>query len=226
MDERIKSALWSDGYAIVPDVLTPAQAAELIAGYGDDAAYRSTIDMQRHNFGRGEYRYYRTPLPPVVQRLRETWYEALAPVANAWNEATRVKERYPQTLDEYLQACHEKNQVRPTPLILHYRAGDYNCMHQDVYGELGFPFQLTIPLSARDTDFGGGETVLLDQAPRLQARPTVLRPDIGEALIFPNRYRPRKGASGNWVRYNVRHGVAPLERGERYALGIIFHDAL
>lgn len=226
MIETAQRALWDDGYAVVPGVLTELQAQALREAYDDDDAYRKTIDMERHNFGRGEYRYYRYPLPDLVQDLRARWYSALAPLANAWNETTRVAERYPDTLEAYLDACRRHDQVRPTPLILRYGAGDYNCMHQDVYGALGFPFQITVPLSRRDEHFTGGHTVLTEQAPRLQARPTVLQPDLGEALIFPNRYRPRKNAADRWVRFNVRHGVAPLLSGERYALGLIFHDAL
>lgn len=217
--------VWQRGYAIVPGVLQPDEIADLKMRYADDAAYRSTVVMSRHNFGSGEYRYYKNPLPQPIQVLREAWYERLAPVANEWNEATRVSERYPATLSAYLGMCAQAGQTRPTPLILRYRAGDYNNMHQDVYGALGFPFQLTIPLSVRGRDFAGGETVLLEQAPRLQARPTVVQPQAGDALIFPNRYRPRRGASGAWVRYSVRHGVSPLTQGERFALGIIFHDA-
>lgn len=225
MYEHIERSLWEQGHALMPDALTPAQIAELKDGYSDDAAYRSTIIMARHNFGSGEYRYYAYPLPETIQTLRHTWYPQLAPIANAWNEATRVKERYPATLDEYLHICKAAGQTRPTPLILRYGPGDYNSMHQDIYGELGFPFQMTIPLSIRGDDFEGGETVLIEQAPRMQARPAVLQPQIGEALIFPNRYRPRKGSSGAWVRYNVRHGVSPITSGKRFALGIIFHDA-
>lgn len=218
-------ALWERGYAIAPTVLRQNEIDDLKMRYEDDCAYRNIVVMSRHNFGSGEYRYYKDPLPPVVQSLREQWYGRLAPVANAWNEATRVSERYPATLAEYIRACKEAGQTRSTPLILRYREGDYNNMHQDVYGALGFPFQLTIPLSIRGSDFAGGETVLLEQAPRLQARPTVLQPQAGDALIFPNRYLPRKGKSGAWVRYTVRHGVSPLMWGERFALGVIFHDA-
>ena len=225
MNEHIEHDLWTQGYAVAKNVLDQTEINELKEQYADEAAYRSTVVMARHHFGSGEYRYYRYPLPASIQRLRQSWYARLAPIANAWNDATRVKERYPADLESYLQTCHAKGQPRPTPLILRYGPGDYNCMHQDVYGELGFPFQLTIPLSIRDTDFEGGETVLLEQAVRMQGRPTVLRLQHGAALIFPNRYRPRKNASDIWVRYNVRHGLCEITRGERYALGIIFHDA-
>ncbi|MFN2527710.1 MAG: 2OG-Fe(II) oxygenase [Candidatus Baltobacteraceae bacterium] len=225
MNSTIECALLDEGFALVPAVLSASETAELKARYQEDHLYRSTIDMAPHHFGSGQYRYYGYQLPAAIQRLRQEWYATLAPIANRWNEATRNKERYPAELDAYIAACHVAGQKRPTPLILRYGAGDYNCMHQDVYGELGFPFQLTIPLSIRDDDFEGGETVLLEQAPRMQARPTVLRPQVGDALIFPNRYRPHKGACGKWVRYNVRHGVGTTTRGERYALGIIFHDA-
>ena len=225
MQSEIESALWNDGYAIVPGVLDEQTSRSLIELYDDAAAYRGTIVMARHSYGSGEYRYYRYPLPEAVQRLRVEWYARLAPLANAWNEATRVNERYPLELQTYVDRCHANGQTRPTALILRYGPGDFNCLHQDVYGELGFPFQLTVPLSVRDEDYEGGETVLTEQAPRLQAKPIVVRPQRGDALVFSNRYRPKKGASGTWVRYNVRHGICALTRGQRYALGIIFHDA-
>ncbi len=218
-------ALWRDGYAIVPDILAESAIAKLISGYGDDRAFRSTITMARHNYGSGEYRYYRYPLPEAIDAIRHDWYRLLAPDANQWNEATRNDERYPADLDAYLAACHEKGQSRPTPLILRYAPGDFNCMHQDVYGASAFPLQMTIVLSSRGADYDGGETVLLEQAPRLQAKPVVLTIDRGAALIFPNRYRPRQNKAGQWARYNVRHGVAAVTRGQRYALGVIFHDA-
>ncbi len=218
-------ALWREGYAIVPNVLGETAIKNLTIGYADERAFRSTITMSRYSYGSGEYRYYRYPLPGKVDELRHHWYRLLAPIANLWNEATRLSERYPTDLDVYLASCHEKQQQRPTPLILRYEQGDFNCMHQDIYGQLAFPLQMTVGLSLPGTDYEGGETVLLEQAPRLQGRPVVLRLDRGAALIFPNRYRPRKNKAQKWVRYNVRHGVAPVTRGKRYALGVIFHDA-
>ncbi len=223
--EAWESALWTDGYAIVPDVLQESAIATLVGRYEDDRAFRSIITMSAHSYGSGEYRYYRYPLPESIDVIRHQWYRLLSPIANLWNEATRGAERYPAELDAYLASCHEKGQTRPTPLILRYRQGDFNCMHQDVYGALAFPLQMTIGLSGRGTEYDGGETVLLEQAPRLQPKPIVLRLDRGSALIFPNRYRPRRNKAGQWARYNVRHGVAMVTRGERYALGIIFHDA-
>ncbi len=224
-EEAFESALWSDGYAIVPGVLQESATANLVGEYEDDRAFRSTITMSRHSYGSGEYRYYRYPLPEAIGAIRHHWYRLLAPVANLWNEATRNAERYPTELDAYLASCHKKGQTRPTPLILRYGQGDFNCMHQDVYGASAFPLQMTIALSRRGLDYDGGETVLLEQAPRLQAKPIILRLDRGAALIFPNRYRPRRNKAQQWARYNVRHGVATVTRGERYALGIIFHDA-
>lgn len=220
-----QTALWRDGYAIVPGVLNESAIAPLIGGYGDNRTFRSTITMSRHNYGSGEYRYYRYALPEVIDEIRHEWYRLLAPIANLWNEATRNDERYPGELDAYLAACHEKGQPRPTPLILRYTQGDFNCMHQDVYGASAFPLQMTIMLSRRGADYDGGGSVLLEQAPRLQAKPIVLTIDRGAGLIFPNRYRPRRNKAGQWARYNVRHGVAMVTRGQRYALGIIFHDA-
>jgi len=223
--EQAFASLWHDGYAVVPKVLEQSAIAALVSGYGDDQEFRSTITMTRHSYGSGEYRYYRYPLPAAIEAMRHHWYAVLAPIANSWNEATRNSERYPEELDTYLARCHEKSQTRPTPLILRYGQGDFNCMHQDIYGASAFPFQMTVLLSRRGADYDGGETILLEQAPRLQAKPIVLTINSGAALIFPNRYRPRKNKAGQWVRYNVRHGVATVTLGQRYALGIIFHDA-
>ncbi len=233
--ERLDSAtlqvgLLADGFATVPGLFEADECRELVAGYGDDARFRSTIVMERHNFGRGEYRYYGYPLPDVIQRLREGFYGVLAPIANRWNEALRLAERYPAELEQYLVLCAAAGQRRPTPLILRYRAGDYNALHQDIYGERAFPFQVTVFLSSRSkhTDDGlgyeGGETVLTFQRPRAQAVARSLSFERGDALVLTNRYRPVAGTRGTY-RENVRHGVSVVRRGERYALGVIFHDA-
>lgn len=197
-EPAFERALWRDGYAILPGVLAESAIASLISGYSDERAFRSTITMARHSYGSGEYRYYRYPLPLVIDAIRRDSYRLLAPIANLWNEATRNDERYPAELDAYLALCHQKGQSRPTPLILPYAQGDFNCMHQDVYGASAFPLQMTIALSRRGADYDGGETVLLEQAPRLQAKPTVLTIDRGAGLVFPNRYRPRRNRVGQW----------------------------
>jgi hypothetical protein len=219
----LEAALFVDGFAIVPQLLDDASCMELIAGYGEDARYRSTIVMERHNYGRGEYRYYRYPLPPIVAGLREALYRALAPIANRWNEALRAKERYPDDLDAYLATCAAAGQRRPTPLILRYGQGDFNALHQDIYGERAFPFQATIYLSDR-TGYEGGETVLTFQRPRAQSVARSSSFERGDALILTNRYRPVQGTRGPY-RESVRHGVSVVRSGARYALGLIFHDA-
>jgi len=223
MEAALEAALLSDGYAIVPRLVGDEVCAELVAQYGDESRFRSTIVMERHNFGRGEYRYYRYPLPEHVASLRAALYRVLAPIANGWNERLRLGERYPSELDEYLDACAAAGQRRPTPLILRYRAGDHNALHQDLYGERAFPFQATVYLSAR-TDYEGGETVLTFQRPRAQTVARSLSFECGDALILANRYRPVQGSRGVY-RENVRHGVSVVRAGERHALGLIFHDA-
>jgi len=220
---ELEAALFADGYAIVRGLVGRDTCTELIAQYGDERSFRSTIVMERHNFGRGEYRYYRYPLPESVASLRSTLYCVLAPIANRWNEALHLAERYPAALDEYLTACAAARQRRPTPLILRYRAGDYNALHQDLYGELAFPFQATVYLSAR-REYEGGETVLTFQRPRAQTVARSLSFERGDVLILSNRYRPVRGTRGIH-RENVRHGISVVRSGERYALGLIFHDA-
>jgi hypothetical protein len=219
----VNDKLWSDGFVHLSGALDQPEYAELIALYDDDARFRSTVRMQAHGFGRGEYRYFAYPLPPSIAALRDELYRRLAPLANAWNEAMRQPERYPAAVDEYLDGCLRAGQARPTPLLLRYDRGDYNCLHQDVYGELAFPLQCTLYLSARG-DYAGGETVLVMQRPRAQSRAAVIVPERGDLLIFPNRYRPVRTSSG-FARENVRHGVSALRSGRRYALGVIFHDA-
>jgi hypothetical protein len=211
------------GYALLPGALAAERCAAIAALYADDAAFRSTVRMQAHGYGRGEYRYFRYPLPPEIATLRSNVYAHLAPLANVWNERLGGADRYPPALDAYLDRCLAAGQRRPTPLLLKYVAGDYNRLHQDVYGELAFPLQATIFLSDR-ADYAGGETVLTMQRPRLQSRAEVIVPQRGDLLIFPNRYRPVASAHG-FSRENVRHGVSAVRSGTRYALGIIFHDA-
>ncbi|MBC5809284.1 MAG: 2OG-Fe(II) oxygenase [Candidatus Eremiobacteraeota bacterium] len=215
--------LTRDGFAVLRGALDASACDELIRGYDDDARYRSTVVMQRHNFGRGEYRYFAYPLPPLVRELRENFYAALAPIANEWNASLGLAESYPPTLDAFVAECAKAGQKRPTPLILRYEAGDFNALHQDVYGERAFPLQVTIYLSGRRS-YEGGETVLAFQRPRAQSVARVLTFERGDALVFPNRMRPVEGTRG-FYRENVRHGVSAVTAGERYALGLVMADA-
>jgi hypothetical protein len=180
--------------------------------------------MQHHAYGRGEYKYLRYPLPGLVEALRHSIYPHLAPIANSWREKLREETLFPPTLGAYLAECHDSGQERPTPLILKYGEGDYNCLHQDLYGELVFPLQLTVLLSAPEADFSGGEFLLVEQRPRVQSRGEVVPLRQGEAVIFPVHHRPVEGSRGSY-RVTMRHGVSRIRSGERYTLGIIFHDA-
>jgi hypothetical protein len=213
----------AQGYALTHTVLTADECKQLAARYDDDAQFRSVIDMQRHNFGSGEYKYFANPLPAPVDELRHALYAPLQRVANDWAARLHSDVEFPPTLDEYLDQCHRAGQTRPTPLLLHYRAGDYNALHQDVYGELGFPLQVLSVLSPADA-YEGGEVLLVTQRPRAQSVGDVITPQQGQLLVFPNRYRPVPGTRGDY-RVQVRHGVSRLRRGERCTLGIIFHDA-
>lgn len=212
------------GVATTGPLLSPAECRGLIAGYGDGDRYRSTVTMARHGFGQGEYRYFAYPLPEVVAGLRASLYPRLAAVANAW--ATRAAEdrRYPLQLQDWLAECHAAGQQRPTPLILRYGPGDYNCLHQDLYGEHVFPLQAAVLLSEPGREFTGGEFVLTEQRPRMQSRAEVVSLGRGEAVIFPVNRRPVQGTRGIY-RTAMRHGVSRLRSGERYTLGIILHDA-
>lgn len=222
--ETLLAALDADGYVRVPGLLHAAQCAELADMFEMSAAFRSHVHMARHNFGRGEYKYFAEPLPPLVARLRATCYPPLAAVANHWQERLGLTSRYPARLADYLARCHAAGQRRPTPLLLRYGAGDYNCLHQDRYGEEVFPLQLTVLLSAPGRDFNGGEFVLTEQRPRMQSRVAVVPLSQGDAVVFAVSARPAAGRRG-YYRLNTRHGVSRLHGGERYALGIILHDA-
>ena len=222
--DGMAAALDERGYAILPDALDEAACTRLAALYDDIEAFRSRVVMQRHNFGRGEYKYLRYPLPPEVARLREALYPHLAPIANRWRERLRRDGRFPASLDAYLAECHAAGQQRPTPLILKYEAGDYNCLHQDLYGELVFPLQLTMLLSRPQRDFTGGEFLLVEQRPRAQSRAEVVPLRQGEAVIFPVYDRPVQGTRGPY-RVVMRHGVSRVRSGRRFTLGVIFHDA-
>src|ERR671921_1162121 len=221
---RIFYDLDKRGYAVTPRILSEDECEGLVGLFDEEDRFRNTVDMRRVRFGSGVYRYFDNPLPEAVQGLRVGFYPLLSKVANDWAEKLGAKEAYPNTLEEFLERCHEKGQTRPTPLILRYEEGDYNALHQDVYGEVGFPFQVLTVLSRREEDYTGGEFLLMTQRPRAQSIGEVINLDQGEVLIFPNKHRPIEGKRSHY-RVNVRHGVGPLRSGQRYALGVIFHDA-
>jgi hypothetical protein len=222
---EIAEALDAHGYAMIPGLLDPAACEEVAGWYGDDARFRSTVVMARHGFGRGEYRYFADPLPPLVRDLRESLYRPLAAIANRWAEALGAPRRFPAEHAAFRERCHAAGQVRPTPLMLCYGPGDYNCLHQDLYGEHVFPLQAAILLSEPGRDFEGGEFVLTEQRPRMQSRVEVVPLRQGDAVVFPVHVRPVRRAHGAY-RVNLRHGVSRLRSGRRYTLGVIFHDAL
>ena len=217
-------ALDEQGYVVLPRLLDASTCRTLTAGYGDEVRFRSRIVMARHNFGRGEYQYFAYPLPPVVQRLREALYEALAPIATAWAARMSTPTRYPKTLQAYLSRCHRAGQKRPTPLMLKYGPDDYNCLHQDLYGDAHFPLQVATLLSRPGEDFTGGELILTQQRPRMQSRASVVPLQRGDAVAFAVNDRPVAGTRGDY-RVKMRHGVSTVTDGERYVLGLIFHDA-
>jgi hypothetical protein len=223
--ERIERDLDAYGCAVMPGVLSANECAAVAGGYDDEALYRSRVVMARHGFGRGEYKYFGYPLPQVVAKLRGALYPRLAPVANRWNETMGIEARFPENHAEYLERCHAVGQTKPTPLLLQYGAGDYNCLHQDVYGDLLFPLQAAFLLSAPGVDFTGGEFVLTEQRPRMQSRAEVVPLGQGDGVIFAVRQRPVRGTKGAY-RVNLRHGVSRVRSGTRHTLGIIFHDAL
>ena len=212
------------GFATTGPLLDAAQCRSLVTAYPDDELFRKTIIMQRHGYGSGAYKYFRYPLPEIVQALRTALYPPLAAVANRWQEMLRTPQRYPDTLEAWLARCHRGGQTRPTPLLLTYGTDDYNCLHRDLYGELVFPLQATILLSDPDADFTGGEFVLVEQRPRQQSAAEVVPLRQGEAVIFAVNERPARGARGVHRRA-LRHGVSRIRSGERRTLGIIFHDA-
>jgi hypothetical protein len=222
--EALERSLWDWGWAKTPSLLTPDECAELIGLYPDSARFRSRVDMARFQFGLGEYKYFTEPLPRVVEALRRYAYPPLAVVANRWENALGRRQPYPTDLDGLLARCAERGQSKPTPLILRYGAGGYNCLHQDLYGDIVFPLQLTCALSRRGVDYSGGEFLLVEQRPRAQSRGQVVLLEQGEAVIFATRDRPLRGKRG-FLRARMRHGVSRVVAGERYSLGIIFHNA-
>jgi uncharacterized protein len=221
---RIAADLDAHGCAVTGAVLTPAECRALAASYPSDVLFRSRVIMARHGFGRGEYKYFGDPLPPDVAVLREALYPPLAAIANRWTAALDVARRFPDAHGAFLAECHAAGQVKPTPLLLQYTEGDYNCLHQDVYGEHVFPLQVAFLLSRPGGDFTGGEFVLTEQRPRMQSRAEVVPLGQGCGVIFPVRERPVQGTRGVY-RVNMRHGVSRLRGGRRHTLGVIFHDA-
>jgi uncharacterized protein len=230
--ERVESLVWPQvaqdldayGNAVLPKILTAEECQRLATLYENPIVFRSRVVMGRHGFGRGEYQYFKYPLPPTIAALRTLLYARLVSLANRWNETMRIDVQYPQTLAEFLERCHAAAQTRPTPLLLRYGAGDYNCLHQDLYGEHVFPIQVAILLSKPEIDFTGGEFVLTEQRPRMQSRPEIVPLRQGDAVAFAVHHRPVSGKRGVY-RVKLRHGVSRLRSGQRHTLGIIFHDA-
>jgi uncharacterized protein len=220
----LEGDLDAQGWSVVRDLLTPAECDELACLYAEEAGFRSRVVMARHGFGKGEYRYFSYPLPPLVQGLRTALYPRLAPLANRWHERMGMSVRFPAEHAEFIARCAASGQARPTPLLLQYGAGDYNCLHQDLCGEHVFPLQLAVLLSEPATDFGGGEFVLTEQRPRMQTRATVVPLTKGDAVVFAVNSRPVRGTRGD-NRVKLRHGVSKITEGHRHTLGIIFHDA-
>jgi uncharacterized protein len=220
----IEAELDAYGCAVAPKLLSPETCRELAAMYADDGRFRSRIVMAAHGFGQGEYKYFAEPLPELIVALRRGFYRRLAPVADRWNAAMGVAVRYPAEHEAFLARCYAAGQMRPTPLLLRYGPGDYNCLHQDVYGEHLFPLQVAILLSEPGRDFAGGEFVLTEQRPRMQSRAEVVSLSQGDGVIFAVRERPVQGARGSY-RVNLRHGVSRVRSGSRTTLGVIFHDA-
>jgi uncharacterized protein len=232
LDKRIDALDWlnisrgpgAHGNAVLPNLLSELESREVAALYEDPSAFRSRVVMGSHGYGRGEYQYFRYPLPPAIANLRTKLYSQIAPLANAWNEMMKIEIRYPATHIEFLERCHAAGQQRPTPLLLKYGAGDYNCLHQDLYGEHVFPMQVAVLLSKPGADFTGGEFILTEQRPRMQSRAEVVPLRQGDAVVFAVHHRPIRGTRGVY-RVKLRHGVSRLHSGHRHTLGIIFHDA-
>jgi hypothetical protein len=220
----LSTALDRDGYAVLPGLLGVEECRAMAALYDDREAFRSRVVMARHGFGEGEYKYLAYPLPPVIAELRQRLYALVAPVANRWQEQLSLNVSFPKTLDAYIARCHAAGQTRPTPLILKYGPGDYNCLHQDLYGELVFPLQATVLLSRPGEDFAGGEFLLVEQRPRRQSKGEVVALRQGDAVIFPVNHRAVAGTR-SYYRVTMRHGVSRVRSGQRFTLGIIFHDA-
>jgi hypothetical protein len=220
----IAADLDGHGCAVIGPLLTPELCGEIAASYDADGLFRSRVVMARHGFGSGEYQYFSYPLPQVIAELRAALYPSLAEIANRWNAAMGIEVRYPKEHKAFLERCHESSQTRPTPLLLRYGPEDYNCLHQDLYGEHIFPLQVAFLLARPGVDFTGGEFVLTEQRPRMQSRVEVVTLGQGQGVIFPVHHRPVQGTRGTY-RVNMRHGVSRLRSGRRYTVGIIFHDS-
>jgi hypothetical protein len=221
----IAENMCSSGFALTPVILSESECRTMASMFDDDKLFRKVIDMAKHSYGSGVYKYFKYPLPEPILDLRRTIYQYLAPIANSFSEALKLPDRYPSQHVELIEHCHRLGQLRPTPLLLHYEKGDFNRLHQDVYGEFAFPLQLTAFLSRPGADFRGGEFLIQEQTPRMQSRVHVLKPEQGQMIIFTTRFRPEKTRRG-FRKVNVRHGVGTVESGRRYTLGIPFHDAL
>lgn len=222
---KIADEMHEKGFAVIPKLLTSEQCNELINEYTNPAIYRKTVVMERYRFGLGEYKYFAYPLPDLIQRIRESIYPKLVPIANTWMKVLNIDTVFPETHQELLKQCHQHNQTKATVLILKYGKGGHNTLHQDLYGDVYFPIQTVLFLNESDSDYTGGEFVLTQQTPRAQSKAIVLKPGKGDMLIFTTNFRPVKGAKG-YYRVNMKHGVSEIHSGERHTLGIIFHDAL
>ena len=230
--ERVSSIAWeqvsqdldAQGSAMIKHLLSPDECREVAGLYPKDGVFRSQVVMVRHGFGRGEYKYFSYPLPDLVADLRSAFYPQLVPIANRWNQAMGIDVRYPEKHADFIERCHQAGQIRPTPLLLQYGVDDYNCLHQDLYGEHVFPLQLAILLSEPDEDFTGGEFVMTEQRPRMQSRPMVVPLRQGDGVVFAVQNRPVQGKRSTY-RVNLRHGVSRIRSGHRHTVGIIFHDA-
>jgi hypothetical protein len=223
--DRLAGQMNEKGYAHIPDILTKKECLSLTDLYPDDGLYRKTIRMERYRFGAGEYKYFRYPLPSLLQEIRQTVYPYLAPIANGWMEALKIDSRFPSSFEALLKTCQAHRQEKPTVLILKYGEGGFNTLHQDLYGEIYFPIQLVLFLNEPEEDYTGGEFVLTEQIPRAQSKAIVLKPKRGDLLFFTTRFRPVKGSKG-YYRVNMKHGISPLHSGQRHTAGIIFHDGV
>jgi uncharacterized protein len=221
---ELQTSLSERGYATIRQILSPSECTELADGYTNAAQFRSRIIMSKHGFGRGEYQYFSYPLPAIIQTLRDNLYPPLARIAAQWSRDLNHPTEYPSDHKQFLKQCHGAGQDRPTPLLLKYQPGDYNCLHQDLYGDLAFPIQAAFLLSAPSADFTGGEFVLTEQRPRMQSRVEVVPLHQGDAVLFAVNHRPQRGTRGIY-RVAMRHGVSPIRSGQRFTLGVIFHDA-
>jgi uncharacterized protein len=223
--QSITEEMSEKGYALVLQFLPNQYCEELISKYDNSDLYRKTITMERHGFGLGEYKYFKYPLPDLIQTIRSATYPKLAPVANTWMNALNIDRQFPHQFDEFQRLCHDNNQTKPTVLILKYGKGGYNALHQDLYGDIFFPIQLVLFLNEPDEDYTGGEFVLTQQIPRAQSKAIVLRPRKGDLLILTTNFRPVKGSKG-YYRVHMKHGISEVRDGDRHTLGVIFHDAL